>query len=337
MTAPNPMVGSMEGSISTPAPAASRKTFTIAGILVTVFGLEELSPSARKTACLWLLHPRLQTQECMGPLAAVCIDSWNHQVRSQELGLLAVTFDQRNHGSREVDPLSNEAWRSGNKQHAQDMFSIYQGTSSDVSLLMTYLSSYIFPSSNREIVSHLVLGVSLGGHAAWQYYLSLMSDRAQLSKLPSWTESSPPGTNFLGSPDFPAGLLHAVGLYDPAAILVGNTDHPVREISKELPSRNEQARLLPLMSRMLQGKRILNLSGAADKLVPYRCSQAFVDFLKRTVAPGSWFPGGLYLEDLQFDGVGHQMSPEMVAKTVGFVADTLLQIGDVEGSIASKI
>ncbi len=62
----------------------------------------------------------------MGPLAAACLDHWNHHEQSQEIGLVAVTFDQRNHGTREVDPLSNEAWRSGNKQHAQDMFSIYR-------------------------------------------------------------------------------------------------------------------------------------------------------------------------------------------------------------------
>ena len=41
-------------------------------------------------------------------------------------GLIAVSFDQRNHGTRKVDNLANEAWRSGNESHAQDMFSIYR-------------------------------------------------------------------------------------------------------------------------------------------------------------------------------------------------------------------
>lgn len=220
---------------------------------------------------------------------------------------------------------------------------------------MTYLSSYIFPSSNREIVSNLVLGVSLGGHAAWHClfhdprvsaavivigcpdYISLMSDRARLSKLPSWTESSPPGMRFLGSPDFPAGLLEAVGMHDPAAMLLGKPDRPVREIIEGLPSVSEQARLLPLLKRTVDGKRILNLSGAADKLVPYKCGQAFVEYLKRAVAPGSWFSGGLYLEDLQFDGVGHQMSLAMVQQTFRFVADTLQQTEFATAPSASKI
>ncbi|KAL9041285.1 MAG: hypothetical protein Q9180_001383 [Flavoplaca navasiana] len=349
--APNPM----EGSPLTPAPPVSRKTLVIAGIVVTVHGLDELPQSVGRTACLWLLHPRLQTQECMGPLAAACLDNWNHRDQSQETGLIAVTFDQRNHGTREVDPLSNEAWRSGNQQHAQDMFSIYHGTSTDTSILITYLSSYIFPSSNREIISHLVLGVSLGGHAAWQClfhdprvsaaiivigcpdYFSLMSDRARLSKLPSWTDSSPPGRHFLGSPDFPPGLLKSVEMHDPAAMMLGKPDRPVREVVKELPSVTEQARLLPLMQSTVQGKRILNLSGAADKLVPYTCGQAFIEYLKRAVVPGSWFSEGLYLEDLQFEGVGHQMSPAMVEQTFRFIADTLLQIGDTPTPITSKI
>lgn len=220
---------------------------------------------------------------------------------------------------------------------------------------MTYLSSYIFPCSNREIVSNLVLGVSLGGHAAWHClfhdprvstaivvigcpdYISLMSDRARLSKLPSWTKSSPPGMHFLGSPEFPAELLKAVGMHDPAAMLLGKPDRPVRQMIEGLPSVTEQANLLPLLKRTVEGKRILNLSGADDKLVPYRCGQAFVEYLKSAIAPGSWFSGGLYLEDLQFDDVGHQMSPAMVQQAFRFVADTLQKTETATTPGASKI
>lgn len=126
MTASNPMAGSMAGTFPNPPSPVSSKTFTIAGISVTVYGLDELSPEAEKTACLWLLHPRLQTQECMAPLAAATLNDWNQRQERHQNGLLAVTFDQRNHGSREINPLSNEAWRSGNERHAQDMFSIYR-------------------------------------------------------------------------------------------------------------------------------------------------------------------------------------------------------------------
>ena len=127
MTTPNPM----ETTFPTPAPPISKKTYTIGGILTTVFGLTELPQEADNVACLWLLHPRLQTQKCMEPIAASIINDWNNNSqkrnsKDQSSGLIAVSFDQRNHGSRQINPLANEAWRSGNDNHAQDMFSIYR-------------------------------------------------------------------------------------------------------------------------------------------------------------------------------------------------------------------
>lgn len=153
------------------------KTFAIAGILVTVYGLDELSSNVKLVASLYLLHPRLQTQTCMEHLAASSIQGWNYLLQQSKtgdtsIGLIAVSFDQRNHGSRQVKKLANEDWRSGNGTHAQDMFSVFHGTAVDVSLLITHLSSYIFPTSNHTITTNLVCGVSLGGHGAWVSNLS---------------------------------------------------------------------------------------------------------------------------------------------------------------------
>ena len=126
MATPNPMANTYPIH---PLPV-SKKTFCIAGISTTVYGLGELDPRVQGVACLWLLHPRLQTQECMAPLAASTINAWRerkHKLKKEKaLGLICVSFDQRNHGSREVDALANEAWRDGNKTHAQDMFSSYR-------------------------------------------------------------------------------------------------------------------------------------------------------------------------------------------------------------------
>ena len=101
----------------------STKTFHIAGILTVVHGLEELSPSCTSVSVLWLLHPRLQKKETMATVANSCINDWNQWSSSgRRIGLIAVAFDQRNHGTREVDSLANQAWRDGNVNHAQDMF-----------------------------------------------------------------------------------------------------------------------------------------------------------------------------------------------------------------------
>jgi hypothetical protein len=159
-----------ETSCPVPAQPISSETYYIAGILSTVYGLKELPPSCESVACLWLLHPRLQSKEEMRAVAERCIHDWNCRRKpDNRKGLIAVAFDQRNHGSREVKKLANEAWRSGNPTHAQDMFSIFHGTATDTSLLIDHLESYIFPAlASARVVEHFVLGISLGGHAAWQ-------------------------------------------------------------------------------------------------------------------------------------------------------------------------
>lgn len=60
----------------------------------------------------------------MESVASSAIIDWNNRLPPPERksGLIAVAFDQRNHGSRQVNKLANEAWREGNKTHAQDMF-----------------------------------------------------------------------------------------------------------------------------------------------------------------------------------------------------------------------
>lgn len=133
MAATNPILGVYPA----PPPTCSKHTYCIAGLLITVYGLDELSASNDKVACLWLLHPRLQSQSSMEPIAHSTIDSWNNYLRTtkdatQFPGLVVVTFDQRNHGSREVDPRANQDWRSGNEQHAQDMFANYRSHGSDI-------------------------------------------------------------------------------------------------------------------------------------------------------------------------------------------------------------
>jgi hypothetical protein len=70
----------------------------------------------------------------MAPIAAHAIHHWNSRLneraanttRNPVKGLIAVSFDQRNHGTRMADKLANEAWKQGNPRHAQDMYTIYR-------------------------------------------------------------------------------------------------------------------------------------------------------------------------------------------------------------------
>ncbi|PYH95221.1 hypothetical protein BO71DRAFT_377995 [Aspergillus ellipticus CBS 707.79] len=334
--------------------SVSRKTHSIAGISTSVYGLDELPEQASEIACLWLLHPRLATQERMTKIATTILTNWNDKIRkactSPSLpvkGLIAVAFDQRNHGTRLVDPLCNESWKQGNPQHAQDMFSIFQGTAQDVSLLIDYLPSFVFPTSDCKITDNLVLGVSLGGHAAWSCilheprisagvviigcpdYVNLMADRARLSKLPSWTSGDPPGSRFLGSNDFPSSLLNAVRKYDPASLFLDYMDTkaditPLRTGPLPEPTESEKAALRPLLTRFIAGKRILNLSGGIDKLVPYHRGEVFLTWFKQAIASSGWFSdGAVIFEDIIDESAAHNVTPKMLDEAVRFVCETL--------------
>jgi pimeloyl-ACP methyl ester carboxylesterase len=344
----------LEGTHTSTDPSVSSQTYTIAGILVTVHGLSELPPSASSVACLWLLHPRLQTKDTMAPIAAQVISTWNARTQSGKAGkhpkgLIAVAFDQRNHGSRQVDKLHNEAWRQGNPRHAQDMFSCYHGTATDTSHLMNHLESYIFnTATSPTITQHLALGISLGGHATWHCLLSdpritagvvgigcpdytrLMTDRARLSKRETYTETTPPGASFLGSPDFPQALQAAIAQYDPAGLLLPGYFNPTESASP--PSKAQLDRFKILVRERLHGKRVLNLSGKEDKLVPYAAGEPFLNIFKQVLSEDKSLDIGF--EDVLFDGVGHAFPKAMADKASDWICGVL---EEREGRGSSKI
>lgn len=223
-----------------------------------------------------------------------------------------------------------------------------EGTARDISLLMDYLPSFVFPKSDRNIVEHLVLGVSLGGHAAWSCllheprvsagvviigcpdYVNLMADRARLSKLPSWTSTDPPGSQFLGSEAFPTSLLDIVSRYDPAGLFLSQTSvkstaaGPLREGPLPEPTEMEKQSLRPLLTRCLAGKKVLNLSGGVDKLVPYHRGEVFLQWLKKAIGPDGWFAdGAVNFEDIIDQNAAHEVTPKMVDEAVRFISEAL--------------
>jgi hypothetical protein len=158
---------------STP-PTVSLTTIPMTGLLVDIYGLAELAPSATSVSCLWLHHPRSRRKEDMADFARHVVSSFNcnSSATSSDKGLIALAFDQRNHGGRMVDDAANGAWREGNPRHAQDMFGVIAGTVSDQERLIDAVGGYLFHDDEgkekRTIDRHLVLGVSLGGHSVWQ-------------------------------------------------------------------------------------------------------------------------------------------------------------------------
>lgn len=212
----------------------------------------------------------------------------------------------------------------------------------------------------------MVLGVSLGGHAAWHTllhdqrigtaivvigcadYVRIMSHRAEKSKLATWTGSTPAGAEFLGSRDFPPALRDAVDKYDPAGLLMGEMverpsgawDSTKKEEYLREPSESEKKRLWPLMRDHLRGKRVYNLAGGSDKLVPYGASEPFLGWMKKAIAPGGWFDGreqGVFLRDKVYEGVGHEMSGEMLKDAIDHIIETVDRSSSNPSASASKI
>lgn len=316
----------------------SYKRLNIAGILVIVYGLQELT-SRNDVACCWLLHGRGDTQDSMSFVAAAFINAWTSQKKPGQRGLICVSIDQRNHGSRMVDAKANDSWSAGNENHAPDMFTLYSGSAQDVSMLITHLPAYL---SFRPAM-HICAGISLGGHATWQCmfsdsrvtagiivvgcpdYVRLMTDRAIRGKLASCMSTDPPGRAFLGSRDFPRSLVEAVEQFDPAGILLGELDTVTGDDHKHPPSSSEIARLKPIMHKRLAGKSFLLLSGGKDKLVPYKHSEPFLTWFKHAIDKKSgWYPDSrITLDDVIDDNAGHEFSSAMRSTAETWLCDLL--------------
>ena len=226
------------------------------------------------------------------------------------------------------------------------------GTARDVSNLIEVLDCCVFPKADRRITNNLVVGVSLGAHAAWNIimheprvktgiivvgcpdYVNLMADRARLSKLDSWTRSDPPGSEFLGSAEFPHALVELTKRYDPAGLLFSQLNEPslagpVHNGPVREPTEDEKRALRPILQRTLAGKRLLNLAGGADKLVPYHRGEPFLTWIKKAIGPHGWFADGkISLDDRQFEGVGHEVTPPMLDAAIQFIGETLARGDD---------
>ena len=199
------------------------------------------------------------------------------------------------------------------------------------------------------------MGVSLGGHSTWHClmqdaritagivvigcpdYRRLMIQRASKTKLETWTSSG--GRDFFGSKDFPKGLVEAVEKYDPAGLLLGELDTAVGQDGSYEPNKQEQTRIKPLLRDSLGGKRVMCISGGADKLVPYSESKPFLGWLKSAIKKDAWAGDlNIVLEDVVDEKAGHEFNPRMQDEAVRFVCETLAGEGGLRmGSRSSKI
>lgn len=293
-------------------------------------GLAALAAEGRPLAVAFLLHGRLGDCEALDSTAAALVQRCaGVDDTRQRRNLVVVTLDHRNHGHRRVRDLAkfvlpahtctppsshthslvcvlcSESWRAGNETHAQDMFSIQYGTAQDVSLLISLLPAYLPAALRVELWA--CVGVSLGGHSAW---LALLHD-------PRITVGVP----IIGCCDYLCLMRNRVQ---------GMLAKPTSDPDDVAEAREEEERYLPeALKRVLRqldaggmgepaverlkGRKLLVLCGADDRLVPYHCSQPFIERLQQAMAATSDL-GGL-CEVVVEEGKGHELTDTMVIKT----------------------
>ncbi|KAI8194556.1 hypothetical protein KHU50_011533 [Colletotrichum sp. SAR 10_65] len=303
------------------SPTVSKSTVLMSGLLVDVYGLAELSP-LRPTAVsvLWLYHGRGRAKEDMGAFASRIVSQHNAAATSSpatKRGLIAVAFDQRNHGSRLVSDKANESWRGGNERHAVDMYAMVAGMVSDTSGLMDVVEGY--------------LKSELGGGAEageWRVDQHVALGRSKLATF----SAEDAGASFLGSKDFPPDLVAACLRHDPKGILFGTGPMPTSAVSEAA----EQQRLRGLLDARVRGKKFLVCSGGDDKLVPYSKAKPFVDFFQE--ATRTWYADrGVVFENIVYEGVGHAFSEGMIEDSCRFLLDVVNGAAEKGAESRSKI
>lgn len=155
----------------------------------------------------------------------------------------------------------------------------------------------------------------------------LLSDRARLTKLSTF-DAATKGASFLGSKDFPQGLMQSCFKHDPRG-MVFNKGEPVWPASE-----GEQEKIKAALRSRVAGKKFLITSGGADKLVNYECSRPFLDVFKK--AAQTWPDLELSVEDNVYAGIGHEFSADMVKDSVRFIVDAVSAEGRTIAHVSSN-
>ncbi|KAK9370608.1 Alpha/Beta hydrolase protein [Lipomyces kononenkoae] len=234
-------------------PRSSETNVNIAGILVHLYGVKELTlAQAQDTTVLFTVHGRTRSYKDSEQIAHQLLHSLGKKGHSR--GLVIATFDNRNHGIRKIDDLSIHAWDKGNAKHAQDMLSMIDGISTDIQTIMTYLESYVCDLFTPT--QYIASGVSLGGHVVW----NLLAEDARIQV----------GIPIVGCPDLTSLLINRLGNYTSVNQIPDGTKEWPKSIEKLYALRD--ARVAAISS-----KKVLVLNGAVDRLVPDKFTKPWTE------------------------------------------------------------
>lgn len=100
--APNPLEALPE------PPAVAKKTIAINGILVDIYGLDDVPSGLTHVSVLWLHNPRMGNKERMGPIAQRAVGEYNRtRAAGSTRALIAVAFGEWTRLLRSSDRLED--------------------------------------------------------------------------------------------------------------------------------------------------------------------------------------------------------------------------------------
>ncbi|KAK9237452.1 Alpha/Beta hydrolase protein [Lipomyces kononenkoae] len=240
-------------TLSDDTPRSSETTVNIAGILVHLYGVNELTPDqAKDTTVLFHVHGRTRSYKDSEQFAHQLLHTLGKNGHAR--GLVIATFDNRNHGIRKIDDLAIHAWDNGNAKHAQDMLSMIDGIAIDLQTVMTYLESYV--GDMFTPTRYIAAGVSLGGHVVW----NLLAEDARIQI----------GIPIVGCPDLTSLLIDRLGHYASVNQIPEGTKEWPKSIEKLYASRDAKI-------TTINGKQMLVLNGAVDRLVPDKFTKPWIE------------------------------------------------------------
>ncbi|KAF9892248.1 hypothetical protein FE257_002025 [Aspergillus nanangensis] len=269
-------------------PRSSKTTINIAGVLIYLYGVDELTPKqTQDTAVLFHVHGRTKDYHDAEEIAHELLFQ-TRQLDTFPKGLVVATMDNRNHGTRAIDKTAVEDWRGGNPKHAQDMLSTMDGIVVDARIVMKFLRSYV---EDRFVPTQFIIsGMSLGGHTAW----NMLADEPRVTA----------GVIIVGSPnltDMMAERLHAVE--SDGSIDAGRWLLSIQTLYRD---RDESV-------AAIEGKEMLIMNGALDKLVPSKYTDPWVEK----------YSDRNHVEFYVYENTGHYVSFEMIETVTRWVSARL--------------
>ncbi|CAK9438741.1 uncharacterized protein LODBEIA_P29650 [Lodderomyces beijingensis] len=264
---------------------------------------------------LYLLHQRGGDFKYTEAIAYnILAQYYAKKPESNDVPLLCVTFDLRNHGERLLDEAKNLDWRKGNPTHALDMISGIMGNVADLKLIMDFLPSYLnlegllsreFRQKNQHWhfkYRNILSGYSLGAHTVFRFVNEHPEHIVAINPVVGCIDLSSLlinrlKQNAIDSTDYDKKWFYYT--YDELDLNSEEKEQYPEHLHNYLKAEDESI----FENFPMQDVKIFASFGAVDKLVPAKLSSVWCDTYLNTNDSAEIFTQ---------EDTGHDVTPEMI-------------------------